>query len=65
MSAGPRGPETEDPWGYKLCIGPQCTATESERTAKHIQSPVWITERRDSEDRLDDLKLGEVMGGRM
>lgn len=49
VSAGPRGPETEDAWGYKLCIGPQCTATENERTAKRIQAPVWITESKDSD----------------
>ncbi|KAK2869881.1 hypothetical protein Q8A67_024273 [Cirrhinus molitorella] len=50
VSAGPRGPETEDARGYKLCIGPQCTATESESTAKRIQAPVWITERKESRD---------------
>lgn len=50
VSAGPRGPETEDAWGYRLCIGPQRTATESESTAKCIQAPVWITERKESGD---------------
>ncbi|KAK9953521.1 hypothetical protein ABG768_017506, partial [Culter alburnus] len=48
VSAGPRGPETEDAWGYRLCIGPQCTATENKSTSKRTQTPVWITERRES-----------------
>ncbi|ROL51071.1 hypothetical protein DPX16_14602 [Anabarilius grahami] len=40
VSAGPRGPETEDARGYRLCIGPQCTATENKSTSKHTQTPV-------------------------
>ncbi len=72
VSAGPRGPETEDAWGYKFCIGPQCTATESESTAKRYPGPSLDnrTQREwgcgpETIHRLDDLKLGEVMGGRM
>lgn len=50
VSAGLHGPETEDAWGYRLCIGPQCTATESESSAKRTQTLVCIKERREFGD---------------